>query len=480
MGLFNMSYSKNRLTPVAAGILIALNSGISSADIVLNFSNSTVAGVQGTDFNYTVCTGVTDKAGTEFRMCDPGNTSLGGGIPLKKDSINGSESWTFTDAGVMTAVTNTSLTGGLSATSISYGITGASTTGGPGIDQGANFFGSAFGFLAPTLGSEAGNYYGTATISISQSGLTIDAPVMEAQWGGTYFPLGQDGSAGVTFYGDVSNIVLGGGGAGIASFDYKMYAEHTITINEDPGAAGFTSWTAQWYYVGSGTAPDTVFGNPQSPVATPNTLVVTAGTTAAGNVYGDGRALLADIVADYPADTGTDLPNGITNLCSGDCFDFTVTGVAGDAIVILPLSAPIPSDPVYRKYNATDGWHNFDTSGTDTIESGPDMAAGGLPTDCTGTTWSADLTPGDKCVRLTIADDGPNDSSAIVGTVIDPSGVAAAPPAVADNTIAAQPLPSGCSISSTPTQASNYADWWIVAAFLTLLGIRKKKGQHQA
>ena len=471
-----MSISKHKLTPLAASLLLACNSSIATADIVLSFENSTDAGTQGIDFNYTVCTGVADKAGTEFRMCDPSNTSLGGGFPLKKDTINGTESWTFSDAGIMTAVANTGVTGGLSSLSIYYGIPSGDEDGGPAIDQGADFFGDAFGFLALIQGSEAADTYGTASISLSNSGLTIDAPVLEAQWGGTSFPL-----ANVQFIGTVSNVVLGGGGAGIASFEYSMYAEHTITAAEDPGNAGFADWTPQWYYVGSGTAPDTIFQAPDSPSAAVGTLAVTPGTAAATNIYADGRALLADIVADYPADTGADLPNGITSLCSGDCFDFTVTGVTGTAVVTLPLSAPIPSNPVYRKYNATDGWHNFDTT-TDTIRSGPSTAAAGLPTSCTGTTWSDGLIPGNKCIELTIADNGANDDDPTVGIVVDPGGVASAPAAVVSNLIPGQSLDAagGCSITNTSVSGRNHADWWILAAFLALLGLRKKVANNQA
>ena len=217
------------------GAAIALVVSASSAQAVtFNFGNSTVAGVQGTDFNYTVCTGVADKAGTEFRMCDPSNVALGGGLPAKKDTINGTESWTFTGSD-MTAVANTGVTGGLSTGSIYYGIPTGDATGGPAIDQGAVFFGSTFGFLANTVGSEAGAAYGAGQYAAtSATTFTVSFSTLEAQWAGTSFPL--------------ANVVFNGTTDGT---NFSMWAEHTITAAEDPGVAGFADWTAQWYYVGT-------------------------------------------------------------------------------------------------------------------------------------------------------------------------------------------------------------------------------------
>ena len=486
---FNMSFSNKKITPVAAGILLALNLTPANSEIVLNFEDSTVAGVQGVDFFYTVCTDITDKAGREYRMCDPTNAALGGGNPLKKDTINGTEIWTFSDEGVFTGVTNTGTTGGVSPTNIiTYGVPTADAGGAAGMDQGAVFFGNSFGFLAPFTGSGAGDTYGTGqmTIDALDQKITILFPVLEAQWSGTSFLLGETDAKGITFNGSLDNLIDDGGGAGIKSFTFKMYAEHTITEDEDKGTAGFANWTGQWYYVGAATAPDALFLFPAPPTATGGTLNVTAGTSAAGNLLGDGRASLANIVADYPADTGADLVNGISNLCSGNCFDFTVTGVAvgGNTVVTLPLASAIQVNPVLRKYNATDGWHNFDTSGGDIIETGPadTTPAAGTSNSCNdaGKVYTEGLNAGDACLRLTIKDGGSNDSDGIEnGVVVDPSGIATSPPVPIVNTIPGESLDDapGCSISSTPVNASNHAEWWIVAAFLSLIGLRRKLKQ---
>ncbi len=223
-----------KMSKLGAAIALAMTATGAQA-VVFNFANSTVAGVQGVDFNYSVCTGITDKAGREFRMCDPSGAALGGGNPLKKDTINGTETWSFNDAGDMDAVTNTGVTGGVSATNIYYGVPTAAPNGGPAIDQGAVFFGNTFGFLANTLGSEAGNTYGAGVYAeTSATTFTVTFSTLEAQWSGTSFPL-----ADVVFQGTTDGT------------NFSMWAEHTITAAEDPGTAGFADWTGQWYYVGT-------------------------------------------------------------------------------------------------------------------------------------------------------------------------------------------------------------------------------------
>ncbi len=78
----------------ALGSAIALSLGLTNVNAAtFNFSNTTTAGVQGVDFNYT-CNTSDFSAGAEFRMCDPGG-NLGGGFPLNKDTASGDEVWTF-------------------------------------------------------------------------------------------------------------------------------------------------------------------------------------------------------------------------------------------------------------------------------------------------------------------------------------------------------------------------------------------------
>jgi len=165
-------------------------------------------------------------------------------ISTKKDTINGTESWDFDASGSFTSATNTATTGGLSPTTVSYQGAGyvpanATATGDTGIDQGADFFGANFGFLAPTAGSAAGTFYGAGQYTeTGANSFEVFFPVLEAQWAGTFFPLGQ-ASGGITFTGTTDGT------------NFSMYAEETIDAAEDPTAAGFSGWTAEWYYVGT-------------------------------------------------------------------------------------------------------------------------------------------------------------------------------------------------------------------------------------
>lgn len=172
-------------------------------------------------------------AGNEFRMISPANAVGGGG---QKSTINGGEVWSF-DATQMTGVAGTGVVGGAASS------THCTAGGCPGLDQGASFFGPIFGFLAPY----AGNTSGLTPASVAWGGLSdgvasigdtfsIAMPLAEAHWGGSRFPM-----ANVTFNGKI----VGAGGA------FNMTAEHLITVAEDPDAAGFSGWTAQWNYDGN-------------------------------------------------------------------------------------------------------------------------------------------------------------------------------------------------------------------------------------
>ncbi len=246
-------------TTLFAAITLVLTTNATQA-VVLNFTNSTTDAIAGSDFNFSACGDIDFTAGAEYRMCDPTRRSLGGGSPLQKDTIRGTENWQFNSTGLMTAVVDTATTVGLSATVISYQSGGGlppsgSQTGDLAIDQGAKFKGNLFAFLAPTLGSGAGNLYGEATYTAtSETSFEIFFPVLEAQWAGVFFPLGSydnDGDGvgdGVTFYGTTDGSA------------FTLWAEHTILVddftaplsqNEDPSRAGFADWTTQWYYVGT-------------------------------------------------------------------------------------------------------------------------------------------------------------------------------------------------------------------------------------
>jgi hypothetical protein len=134
----------------------------------------------------------------------------------------------------------------------------------PTLQQNTFFGGPAFNLLAPITGSLAGSAYGNAAYmgGVPTAGTNISfitAPVLEAQWGGLWFPLGAS-SGGMTLIANISNVMTVGN---TTTFDFHMYANECIDGpetrgctagggGEDPGDAGFSGWTFQWHQQGSG------------------------------------------------------------------------------------------------------------------------------------------------------------------------------------------------------------------------------------
>ncbi len=478
-----MSFCKTRTlkrTLLASAVLLTLGTQASYAATTLTFQNNTspLTAYVSTGGTYSGTYEIAFGIGMEYRMISSSNAVGGGG---EKDVIFGGETWTFDDSDATSLMTGIS---GMPKNSGAPNSPVAPTAGtNDALQEVAPFFGGDFTFLAPTSGSLAGNAYGSgkATILVlntasgsEEASLTVEFPVLEAQWGGTYFPLGQFNNAGIKFSSNVSNIVLNSPSAGQMTFDFVLYAEHIIDASEDPGSAGFANWTGQWELPGSGQAK-MVF--PESPTSSNGTL----SATTSGTVANDGRIIT---VAELTGTVGATTDTGVTEMCVGSCWDFTITSVTNPSIqVILPLSAPVPADPdpgypvTYRKY-MNGAWSNFDTSGNNNIESAP-----GTPGVCSAVVsgdWTAGLTAGNYCVRLTIVDDGPNDSNKTTGTIVDPGGIGVpvVPPAV---TRAGSPLSAakGCSMSSVPVDPSQRADWWLVAGFLGALAWLRRK-RHAA
>lgn len=250
------SWKKTALRGAVACTMLGFGAGVSADTLTLTFSNGTAASaIAG------ACNGIGWIAGAEFRMCDTSGAALGGGFPVQKDTIAGGETHTYTTNGQLTGVTGTPGNPGTTCDPNcppSSAAPVASTNG--TWQQNAGFFGPAFNFLAPTVGSLAGTAYGPAAYQLSgppSNGALvtfIKAPVMEAQWGGTWFPLGQVGSAGVTFYANITGASTTGG---TTTFTFEMFANELIDAAEDPGTAGFTGWTAQWHMQGTGSYVDT-------------------------------------------------------------------------------------------------------------------------------------------------------------------------------------------------------------------------------
>jgi hypothetical protein len=233
-------------TVLASAIALGMGAGAAQASVVLTFADTHT----GTTALPGACSGVAWTVDGNFRMCDSGGAALGGGLPLHKDAMMGGETWSFDDAGVFTAVGGTPGNPGTTpAGTASFPGSAAPVAGSnPSLQQPAVFFGAPFNFLAPTAGSLAGAAYGAGSLS---GGTVIDngttgffTPVLEAQWAGTWFPLGQ-ASGGITWVVDIT-------ATSATTFDFVLRANELIDAAEDPQPAGFGGWTAQWYLSGSG------------------------------------------------------------------------------------------------------------------------------------------------------------------------------------------------------------------------------------
>jgi hypothetical protein len=90
----------------------------------------------------------------------------------------------------------------------------------------------------------------------------------------------------------------------------------------------------------------------------------------------------------------------------------------------LPLQDNIPEFGIYRKYSDEQGWQDFVEDADNRLAS--TVSANGVCPAPDNNIYSAGLTEGDHCVRLTSNDGGPNDADGIEnGTIDAPGGIAA-------------------------------------------------------
>ena len=202
----------------------------------------------------------------------------------------------------------------------------------------------------------------------------------------------------------------------------------------------------------------------------------TAGDIAQNTGNPNGVVSMADIgVIDNGETLSTVADLGIAQSCVGGCFDFVISGVSGSTQVVLPLSVPIPAVTgggllVYRKLDAV-GWHSFDTSGGNAIHSAPGTFVSPNTTcpEPGSSLYAQGINAGDRCLRLTIVDNGPNDADAVVGTVTDPGGIAET-----YSVDTRQATVDGCSMTAgSNVGLKDRADWLLIAGFLGLLGLFK-------
>lgn len=189
-------------------------------------------------------------AGFEFRMVGPNGAVGGGG---EKDIVTSTIDWGTGFGGFVISSTGDITPG--------CGTVAPGECLGPvqGGFNNADFFGNAFGFALDP------NVPVVADVNLVNGGaFTVGASSAQAQWGGTYFPLGMqdpnnpncvtgtEANCGFNMSGVISSVGTDG------SFDFVLQGEHLISPWEDTAggtraAAGFAGWTAQFQIAGSFT-----------------------------------------------------------------------------------------------------------------------------------------------------------------------------------------------------------------------------------
>lgn len=127
----------------------------------------------------------------------------------------------------------------------------------------------------------------------------------------------------------------------------------------------------------------------------------------------------------YISDLSTD--NKVIDSCVGDCFDFKVAGLSdGETVnIVIPLSAEIPDNAVYRKYDGAN-WGGFKIDNINNVSSAAASSTGPVTCPAPGdAAYREGLNTGDTCIQLTMNEGGPNDADGQVnGTLVDPGGIA--------------------------------------------------------
>lgn len=185
---------------------------------------------------------------------------------------------------------------------------------------------------------------------------------------------------------------------------------------------------------------------------------------------------LAALATPIPESTGTRTIDGIARdgifSAVGGYFNFAVTGISGNAADAILTLAPstIPADAEFQKWTGTE-WVVFSPDGGDNVlGSAMTDINGNCPTDFASyDTSGTGLQEGDDCVFIAVEDNHLQyDLDTNVGAVEDPGAVVSFVP----DPLAADLSSStnGCSVSQTPVNTADRADWWIVGAFITWMG----------
>ena len=232
-----------RTIRLALALAFGLSAMNTQAAVTLTFSDGTASAAAA-----GACSRIGWTAGAEFRLCNTSGIALGnGGF---KNAFNGGETYTFNDAGQMTAVSGTPLNPGA-------GTGGAAPIAGtnPTMQQDPLppwGFGP-FNILAPTTTSLAGAAYGPGLFlggaPVNGTTTLMHFNVLELQAFGSHFPLGLDLGTGIDFTGTISGASTVGN---VTTFTFDLFASDLIDVSEDPTGCCMSGYTAQWHLQGTG------------------------------------------------------------------------------------------------------------------------------------------------------------------------------------------------------------------------------------
>ncbi|HEB56477.1 MAG TPA: hypothetical protein ENI98_09265 [Gammaproteobacteria bacterium] len=308
------------------------------------------------------------------------------------------------------------------------------------IDKAWNFFGNT------------GMHNSTAAITVASGGTTSTPTLDMSGWAVDW-----NGIEDIPMGGDKANFASDTGIATMTCYDNSTDLNAQTCVDGSYFVLNYAAHVPLGDSSGFGGVPYTLYLEGSVSILLPS--LIGAGSLNDGD-YGGTAATLYKATTALPEDSGY--------TASGSTFDFKIDcGSAGCSESIrLPLSGTIPAGAVLRKYSPSSGWVNFTEDGSNTIKSA--KRAG---TDCSGVaagTFTDGLTEGDDCILLTMVDGGSNDSDGAADNIItDPSVLATVDPTFVDTRTWGT---GGCSMSETPVNASERADWWLVAGFLGLLG----------
>lgn len=276
----------------------------------------------------------------------------------------------------------------------------------------------------------------------------------------------------------LSNDTAGTNAISASTVAISTAASHgTATPNPD----GTVSYTATAGFSGTDTfrytVQDTV--GTTSNAATVSVAVRATTPASSSGTFAPGLTAVANSSTTGGGLTSSQvgIDSALSQQCVGGCFDFSVSGLANGASVkvVLPLSAPIPANAVYRKsINGT--WQDFSTSAGNAVASAAAISAGVCP-QAGSASYTAGLTAGNECVQLTLVDGGADDADSLAnGTILDPSGIGVKGATTSDLTSAT----SGCSISSSRVNLSDRGDWLLLLGFISWLGLVIRRRQTRA